>query len=325
MKYLTAFFISCALLTGNAFACDPCALYSASRMQGHDAGAFTFSVSEQYTDYKKANGYIENSVRDEELVEGFSTTQFGLSYDLSKTFGIQATVPVIARRTESIERFRSSKDTDTGIGDASLIAHYSFLNHRDTDWLTIAGIFGGVKFPTGDTGTLEEVESEAASFGTLRSDFKHHPIGSVSGGRALTFGTGSYDYILGLNFFNRFQRMLFTSSLQYTVRTEGDFGYEFANDFVWSTGTGYYFVLDDAYTIAGLVAVSGEDKGLDTQRGERVDGSNVSNVYVGPGVLATLGDDLGLELSLDFRTTSEDTDARVVPETRLRAGLFYRL
>lgn len=309
-----------------ASACDPCALYNASRLQGHATDTFTLSVSEQYTDFDRAQDSKENSVKDGEFVRGFSTTQFGLAYDATERIGVQLTLPLVARKFDEIKQFRSSTESDAGLGDISLAGTYSFIDYKDQDWAVIAGFTGGVKFPTGDTGVLEDVseEEETSDHLTEQLVLKHHQIGTATGGRALTFGTGSYDYILGLNLLSRYQRYLLLSSAQHTLRTEGDFNYEFADDFLVSLGTGYYFLLDHEFTAAGLISLSGEFKGKDHLNGEIVNGSEVSNLYLGPEFLFSLNDKLGAQVSLDFRVTDEDGDSTVVPETRIRASVSYR-
>lgn len=312
-----------ALLVGEALACDPCALYSASRLQGHESGAVTLSVSEQYTDYDRPREFRENSVRSGEFVRGFSTTQFALSYDPSETFGLQLTVPLVARSFDEVRSFRTESGSDAGIGDLSLVGSYSFLNNLTGDWRFLAGAFGGVKFPTGDTGVLREVSEDSADV-TPEAFLRHHTIGSASGGRALAFGSGSYDYITGVNFLTRYDRTLLLGTAQYTIRTEGDFGYEFADDFLWTASAGQYLALGHDYSWALLASLSGEFKGKDDLNGELVAGSDTSNLYLGPTTFFTYGEALGAEITIDFRVTGEDPGASVVPDMRVRAALSYR-
>lgn len=308
-----------------ASACDPCALFNASRLQGHSAETFTLSVSEQYTEFDRASDSKENSVRDGEFVRGFSTTQLALAYDATERIGVQLTLPFIARRFDEVRKFRSSTKSDTGIGDLSLVGTYSFIDYKDRDWVVISGFTGGVKFPTGETGVIETVsEKEPSDLLTERLVLKHNQIGAASGGHALTFGTGSYDYILGLSLLSRYQRYVVLSSAQYTIRTEGDFNYEFADDFLFSIGPGYYFLVDYDFTAASLVSFSGEYKGKDHLNGEVLSGSEVSNLYLGPELLFSVNDNISVEVSFDFRVTNESQGSTVVPETRIQASISYR-
>lgn len=309
------------IVSGFSFACDPCALYNASKLQGHSEGAITLSLSEQYSSYSKAKNINDNSIKNGELVKGYSTTQFSGAYDVNENLGFQVNLPLIARSFDEIQNYRQNDESDAGLGDISLLGSYSVINQRTARWTNIIGINAGIKLPTGDSGTLEELtsieEGEA-------SNFKHHVIGASAGGRALTLGTGSYDYILGGNILSRYDRYLLLADLQYTIRTEGDFNYEFADDLLWSVGPGYYFSLEHNYSLAGRISLSGESKGKDKLDNDLVKGSQISNLYVGPEVLLSFNQKIGLQAGVDFRVTDEDRDAQVVPDCRIRSAISYR-
>lgn len=326
------------IIAQRSFACDPCALYNASRLQGMAEKSLTLSVSEQFTDYDSV--IDEYSFEEGELIKGYSTMQFGIEYDFTDRFGAQLTIPVVIQRGDRFEHFEKTADTDSGIGDLSVIGSYSFLNIREIDWCFIAGIIGGVKFPTGDAGTLQRLapelgheeqsesqEEEAHSHDQhlhMFHSFRHHPIASTSGGRALTRGTGSYDYIIGANLLARYNRQLFLADSQYTIRTEGDFDYEFADDLIWSVGPGYYMLLKDTYSVATRLSFSGEFKGKDRLEKSVVRGSQVSNLYLGPEILVTIGESIGGQIGVDFRVSDQDKDAQVVPDFRIKSALSYR-
>jgi hypothetical protein len=317
-------FLAFSLQAKLVLACDPCSVFNSALLQGYVPNTFTFSVSEQNTNFDRANDLKENSIKDGELVRDFSTTQLSFAYDATDRFGIQLNLPFIIRRYDQIKQYRSSTETDSGIGDLSLLGRYSFINYKSREWALIANLQAGIKLPTGDTGVLEDVSEEEGGSTIEKSFFRNHSIASTSGGRALTFGTGSTDYIAGLNMFARYQRFLILSSAQYTIRTEGDFNYEFADDFLWSLASGYYIFLEHDFTMAGLMSLSGEHKGLDSIDDQLVEGSKVSNLYLGPGLLLAINKKIGAELNFDFRVTDEDSGAAVVPETRIRASLSYR-
>lgn len=321
MKKVILFIFSLFSLTSSGSACDPCALYTASALEGHSKDSLTLSISEQYTDYSKSKETERYSQKSGEIVNGYSTTGFGVAYDFTERFGMHLTVPLIIRDVDTIKNYRSDRSTDSGLGDISLLGTYSFFEHRKSDWTILAGAYGGVKLPTGDSGVLEDIAEEEL---TPDSSLKHHPIGSASNGRALTFGSGSYDFIGGLTFLARHNRLLFLSSAQYTIRTEGDFDYEFADDFLFSAGPGYYFALEHNYTVAGRLSLAGEYKGKDRFKNENVNGSAISNLYLGPQVFFTYDEHYAGEATVDFRVTDEDSVATVVPEWRIRAGLSYR-
>lgn len=314
-----------ALGTVSAFACDPCSLYNAARLQGLVPGTFSMAVSNQYSTFDRPKGTQENSTRNGEFVREFSTTQVAAAYDFNQEYGLQVTLPVITRIYDQVKDYRYDTKSESGIGDLLLTGRYSFLNIREADWSIIGGVSAGLKLPTGDTGTLGEVKQEEEPAETQSANLRHHTaVASASGGRALTLGSGSIDYLMGANLFLRKGRMLLLTDLQYMIRTEGSFDYEFANDFIWSTGPGYYLYLDDHNFVATRFAVTGEFKGADKLDGNRVAGSSFSNYYMGPEVLFNIGSNISGQLGVDMRTTSEDAGASVVPEMRIRSALSYR-
>ncbi len=318
------FFAWIAICPSAVFACDPCSLYNSSRLQGLVPGTFSVSVSEQNTSFDRPENTPPNTPKDGEIVRQFSTTQFSAAYDLDQEFGFQITLPMIVRRIDQFKDYRYDTKSDLGLGDMSIVGRYSPLNYRKDEWSVIGGFTYGIKLPTGDTGTLKEVSNEIGGKPHSAPLLRHHSIASASGGRALTFGTGSIDYYLGANLFTRYQRMMFLSDFQYAFRTEGDFDYKFADDMVWSVGPGYYALLDHQDSLAVRVALTGEFKGADRLAGEKVSGSKISNLYMGPEVLFTIANSVSGQVGVDMRVTGEDPNSTVVPEMRVRAAVAYR-
>lgn len=303
-------------------ACDLCSLYSASQLEGQSAGKWTLGVSNQYTEFESSKRFDEESVRDGQITRSYSTTYFSVGHDFTDSFGLQTFVPVVHHEFDQVTNLRRSNDTETGFGDIVLTADYSPVQIREADYTFLVGVFGGVKFPTGDTGNLgsNQVEEEPHS---AEANLRHHTIANVGNGRALTLGTGSYDFPIGASFFSRYDRFILLATSQYTFRTEGDFGYRFANDLVWDVGPGYYISLDHELTVAARIAVSGEYKPLDKQNGALAENSKVSNVYVGPQILLTAFEDLSVEVGVEARV-SRDNSESVLPEWRVRSGLTYQ-
>lgn len=316
----------------NAFACDPCMLYGLHKIDGHQAGGLTLEISEQYTNFDKSRERKKTGTGNTEEVKDFSTTQFSLSYDLTDKAGIQLTLPLLYRRFDEVKDHNTISNSDSGLGDISIVGNYNFLDYKSGDFKFSSDALIGIKIPTGDTGALSEFtekeedeghhDKEESHHKSIR--LKHHPISSVSGGRVLSLGTGSYDYIFGMNFIARYNRYLSVNNIQYTYRTEGDFNYRFADDLLWSSGAGYYLYLDHSFNCAGLITISGESKAKDKQDGQIVSGSQISNLYVGPQLIFTFNQNLGFDLGAGFRVTGEDVNSVVVPEMKIRSGVFYR-
>lgn len=309
-----------------AWACDPCALFSASRLQAPLENSLTLSLSDQFTQFKRGSDLSEGTIRDGELVKAYSTTQLGVSYGVTNSFSLQLALPFIYRELDRIQNYRTSERQDSGLGDLNALASYTYLNKRFGDFDVLSSVYGGLKFPTGETGALGEVSDEVTQASPQKGALKpkHHVLSGVSGGRALAFGSGSYDVVSGINFLVRKERFFVLTSAQYTFRNGGAFEYEFADDTVFSVVPSYYLSLAHDMTISGGLAFSGELKDKDRLKGALVRGSSISNFYLGPDFLFTFGNGFGGEVAVDFRVSDEDAGATVVPENRIRANVFYR-
>jgi len=315
----TIVFISCIFLVsypGLARACDICSLYSAMQLKDRSAGSLTLSVTEQFTDFKRASADRGVAIRDGEVTRSFSTTQLGLMADISDRLAVQLVTPIVNRRADSFENFRSRKENDYGLGDMSFAAHYTLIRKPDLERAFYWSLSSGVKLPTGSTGALEDIEDD-----TLLT--RHHSVGG-GGGRVLTRGTGSYDFMLGTAVLTTFDRWFINADTEYTYRTEGDFSYEFADDVQWSVGTGYQLILRHDYTIGAGLFIAGEHKGNDRLAGQTVARSKVDNVFVGPELLLTLTSGLQGFLSAHFPISDAGSETTLVPRFRARAGLSYR-
>lgn len=311
--------------TNPALACDPCAIYNSARLQGHRPEEISVGMFEQLTTFDRAQALPENSIKDGDLGRDYSSTQFIVGYDLTDRAGLQLSLPLISRRYDEIQNYRSTTKTDTGLGDITLTGNYTFLNFTGVAWTASLGGFLGVEFPTGDSGSLQDESNDAIVGDVNQLIFKHSSIGGGAGSQEPTLGSGSYDYIFGGYGLLRYERFVAFSDLQYSIRTEGDYDYQFGNDLLTNFSPGYYIYLEHDWAVAGLVSFSGEFKDKDQIESSDVAGSGVSNLYLGPALIASFGDRLAGELRYEFRITDEDAGASVVPEAKIRASLGYRL
>jgi hypothetical protein len=181
-------------------------------------------------------------------------------------------------------------------------------------------LLGGLKFPTGSTRRLHEEVDELAAGGE-ESSSGLQPSGIH--GHDLTLGSGSVDGLIGTGLFGRLDRFFFNANVQYTIRTKGDFDYEFANDLTWLGGPGAYIILHDRYTVALQLAVTGEYKGLDTFMGMKADDTGITSVYLGPQVNVSWTDKLSVEFGIDLPVLQDNTAFQSVPDYRIRAGLTW--
>jgi hypothetical protein len=314
-----------------AAACDLCAIYTGSLMRQEKTG-FYIAVSEQFTSF----GTIRQDRRsvpnpDNEWVRS-SITQVAAGWQLLPWLGVQANLPLVSREYQRLEEGVLTRGDAGGVGDLSLLARVSPVSRAVGETLVHLELLAGLKTPTGDTDRLgRELEGhhEEEARG-IRKVPRHgdpepeHGEPSAVHDHDLSPGTGSVDGVFGVSLYADWKRLFAHSSVQYVVRGNGDFGYEYANDLTWEVSPGYYVVADHPWTAAARIVVSGENKGRDHQAGSLVDDTAITAVYVGPGLTMTLGDDFHADLNVDLPVLQDTTGRQIVADYRLRIGASWR-
>jgi hypothetical protein len=335
-----------------ARACDVCAIYTATEMQENRSG-FRIGVAEQYSRFTTRIPDATGEPEDEgEYLKG-STTQVLLGWDPRTLFGFQLNLPIITRSYRRIEdgvlvgdRIQDGilvHGSETGIGDVSVVGilrPWSWTNERSVLRLSL---LTGLKLPTGDSSRLREEEenrARAQAGGTAASaamqpgrrrvvQADHIPAGSPSGinGHDLALGSGSWDGVFGISAYGSFDRMFLTTNAQYSLRSEGQFGYQYGNEVNWFVTLGGYVLLRHDATLALQLVTSGS-----YQRPDSLDGTSTAAegegdvsrlwVFVGPGMSFTWGTSLAAEIAGDIPV--EHRDLGLIPEYRIRGGLTYR-
>jgi hypothetical protein len=311
-----------AVLTGalatQANACDLCSIYSAAQAHGEVGEGFFAGVAEQYTHYGtiQEEGSELPNVASQRLRS--SITQALLGYNFNDRVGVQFSIPVIYRSFRRATGHGGiDRDTLFGVGDAALLGNVNLLMKEEKHFTLRAALVGGVKFPTGDTERLEEEEHEHSHGpGALESAIHGHDI---------TLGSGSFDGIVGGTIYGRLKYGFVNASVQYAIRTEGDFDYRFGNDLTWSGGPGMFVFLEDEYSLALQANISGEYKEEDEHHGEEEEGgTGLTQVFLGPKAIFTWSDKLSLEVTGGVPVVSENSGVQLMPDYRIQAGIIWR-
>lgn len=306
-----------------AYTCDYCSNHRSAKLNNESRNS-AITLHEQFTKFNFIGTKDEEHSED---TKAFNSTVLSAVHDITKDLGFQLNIPFNTRnyRIKDHERFYS--ENDSGVGDISLGINYSPFNLRTKKLLASMTVYAGLKLPTGETGSIS---SEDNNSDHEHSDFDEHkfashgaPIASATGGRILSIGTGSVDYLLGASFAFKSENLLWLNSLQYTLRTEGDFDYQFANDFVWSTGPGMFIYEKERSRLAIRVVLSGEHKGNDRKANVEIIDSSASNIYLGPEVTATLNNNWSTMFACDVPTYRDRTETTLIPDWRLKASLAY--
>ena len=296
-------------------ACDLCSVYNLNAAEGSRNQGFSFSVAEQFTRFGtlQEDGHRVSNPARQYLNSSISQAVPG--YTFNDWAGVQMNVPIIFRAFERPAGFAIDQGTESGIGDVSLLANFTPLRlehmHSTFNW----NLFGGVKFPTGDSDRLKEEFNEVEVPGAPESGIHGHD---------LALGSGSYDGLVGTGIYGRYRRGFFNASVQYSIRSTGDFNYRYANDLMWSAGPGVFLVLEESWTAALQFVVSGEDKGLDEFNGAKAADTGLTSVYVGPQLNVTWSDKLSAQVGVDLPVLLNNTSLQAVPDYRIRAALTYR-
>ena len=304
MKFAVSLVVA-AVWAQPVMACDLCAVYAATEAQGGSGQGLFGGVAEQFTYFNTLQVNGQDVANDGNQYINSSVSQVFAGYNFNEHLGVQFNLPVIYRSYG----YESARGSESGIGDASFLVNarlYEKLTEKFTfNWTAL----GGVKFPTGATGQLNPDQPD---------------FSPGIAGHDLTLGSGSWDGLVGTGFFTRWKRMFLAGGMQYAIRTEGAYGYQFANDWTWFGGPGVYLLLGDENTLSLQAMVSGESKGQDTISGMATDDTAITIVYLGPQLNYTWSSKLSAHVGVDFPVSIAASGDQLVPNYRVRAAVTWR-
>jgi hypothetical protein len=293
------------------FACDFCAVYSATEAQGNSGKGFFGGLAEQYTYFNTfQSGGRDQPNPDAEYLNSLMSQAF-VGFNFNNRIGVQLNLPIIYREYGAIAEGGSGRvhGSEVGLGDALLLGNFHLYKSRTVDYTFNWNGLAGIKFPTGNSHHLNPTEPDFAT---------------GIGGHDLALGSGSFDGVVGTDIFARWKKGFLTAGTQYAIRSEGDFGYQYANDLSWSGGPGMYLALKDDYTLSLQAIVSGETKGQDTRRGVETDDTAETAVYLGPQINFTWESQLSAQVGADLPVSIHSSGEQIVPTFRIHAALTWR-
>jgi hypothetical protein len=318
-------------------ACDLCAIYSATELRVSRTG-LRLGMAEQFTSYNTLQRDGEEVANPAGEWLNSTITQFVAGYNFTPRLGLQVNVPLISRYFRRQEAAGIVHGDETGIGDLSLLANYEAYSDVTENGVVRLNLIGGFKLPSGNSHRLKEELAEpdgAAAFDQVPERFQlgfgiHHgsegdtePPSGIHG-HDLALGSGSLDGVFGAQLFWSWQRLFLQSAIQYVVRTQGSFEYQYADDLMWNGGPGAFVLISHDYTVGLQAVLSGESKGKDTLAGVPADDTAITALYAGPGLLFTWGTSLGAELAGDIPVVQNNSALQIVPDYRVRGGFTWR-
>lgn len=304
-----------AFFPSQASACDSCAIYTASEALGVSTTGWFTAVASQYTYFgtTQVDGHEVPNEADQHLAS--AVTQAIVGYNFTPRFSAQVNLPYIYRSYNRPEGFLTDKGTEAGIGDASLTGRFLITRQDKPDATFIWNALAGVKLPSGSASRIKEELNEVEVEGAPESGIHGHD---------LALGSGSFDGVIGTSAYYRYQRAFATAAVQYSIRSEGDYDYRYANALSWECGVGAYLLLTHRHTLALEAMVTGDYKRTDTFQGEAAADTAMNAVYLGPKLVGTWGDNLSAELGVDLPVKLQNSAFQTVPDVRVRAGISWR-
>ena len=332
----------CSLSTP-AIACDVCAVYVSTEMSENRTG-FSLGVAEQFTRFGTLQlGGEEVPNPGGERLDS-SVTQLLFSYAPIPRVHFQLSLPIIVRDYRRVEDDGVVNGDESGIGDLALTALVNVWSYVDESRVVRFSLFGGVKFPTGNSDRLGEELDEGHhsaggdAGGEEENDQEHahlvarHVLDEgdddqvLSGihGHDLALGSGSYDGIVGGRLYASWRRAFLSATVQYTPTSKGSFDYAYADGLTWSGGPGVYAWLGHDRTLGLMAVLSGQTKGNDELDEVKLDDTAATSLFVGPGLLFTWGTSLAVDIAGDLPVIQNNTSLQIVADFRIRGGAVWR-
>ena len=297
-----------------ASACDTCAIYSAIDARGESTVGWFSAASTQYTYFgtTQEDGHEIPNIADQHMESFF--TQVIAGYGITSRFSVQVSLPFINRIYKRPEGFQTEKGSVNGLGDASLTGEFVLVRESQKDTTFIWNLLAGIKLPTGSSSRLKEEFHEIEIPGAPESGIHGHD---------LALGSGSVDGVVGTAAYFGFQRGFATAAVQYSLRTEGDYDYRYANALSWEGGVGAYLLLEESQTLALELLLSGDYKRTDTFQGSSAADTALNAVYLGPKLIGTWGDKFSADIGIDIPLRIQNSAFQTVPDVRVRAGFTW--
>lgn len=170
-------------------------------------------------------------------------------------------IPFLNKEMKRQSFNRVFNDSNSGIGDISLVGRYRILSQRKKDPLNLA-IGLGVKMPTG---TTDEEESGVCLPGFLQT------------------GTGSWDPIIELGAHKVTGRHWLSTHFMYRMTTEGELGdKDFENPDLFKYNFAYGYAISSLFDLG--IELNGEFKDKSKLDGVEQDNTGGHIVYLSPGI-----------------------------------------
>ncbi|HSE40083.1 MAG TPA: hypothetical protein VLH08_04900 [Acidobacteriota bacterium] len=261
--------------------------------------------------------------------------QLFANYHFNERLALQLNIPLIHRSFQRIEDESLQSGNEAGLGDILLVGYYVPFQRKNPYSQFNWKLIGGLKFPTGNSDPLAEELTEddhheeggEEELPHIARAFRSHHEEEASGvhGHDIALGSGSWDMLIGSNIFGGNNKWFYTGNIQYTIRTRGDFDYQYANDLLWYGGPGYYVSTSQEWPVGLQALLTGEHKGEDHLGEENREAGDtaLTSVYMGPMAIIGIKQIATVEAGVGFPLMIDNSGLQTVPKYRLRFGITW--
>src|SRR4030095_2260728 len=127
MKNLILFVGLGPLFGGSLLACDLCSIYSATEARGEIGRGFFAGVAEQFTHFGTLQEEGDEVANPADQFMDSSISQLFVGYNFTERFGAQFNAPIIYRNFRRLEEGVPDEDSEFGLGDVTLVAHFQVV------------------------------------------------------------------------------------------------------------------------------------------------------------------------------------------------------
>lgn len=308
----------------SAYSCDLCGCYipQSAIVKGLQIG-----IAEQYSSLSdlSLDGNVISNEENQYLHSSY--TQLLASYQFNETTSIQLNVPLIYRSYQRAEHENLERGTESGLGDMILLGSYVPFQRSNPQSHFRWQLMAGLKFPTGNSDPIAEElleDHERNQEDELELPGGHEEHLSGVHGHDIALGSGSWDGLIGTSLYGRSNRWFYSASVQYAIRSTGDFEYRYANDLLWYGGAGYGAIAHEDFSLGLQALFTGEHKGEDQLNGVEADDTAITALYLGPHALIGIKQVALAEVGIGFPMYVDNSGLQTVPKYRFRLAFSWR-
>src|SRR5207249_2073356 len=122
----------------------------------------------------------------------------------------------------------------------------------------------------------------------------------------------------------RWSRLFANAQFQYYLRTHGESGYRFGDEWMLSGGPGLFLWLHETFTLSLQALGSYDSMDPDIVLNRKNGNTGLRAIYLGPQLNLTIGERFTLNVGADLPVHIDNDGLQNVPNYRLHGGISFR-